>query len=43
MAASMLDRELKSLIMRYVTGEIEERRFLTAYRRLMRLHTLLYR
>jgi hypothetical protein len=43
MTASTLDSELKSLIMQYVTGQLEEKRFRVAYRRLVRLRTLLGR
>ncbi|HHV94718.1 MAG TPA: hypothetical protein GXX47_09310 [Firmicutes bacterium] len=42
-SAAALDDEVKSLIMRYVTGKLEERQFLTAYRRLMRLRSLFNR
>ncbi|NLA57534.1 MAG: hypothetical protein GX855_01300 [Firmicutes bacterium] len=41
MRVSTLDDQLRSLVMRYVTGRLEEKRFLTAYRRLVRLRSLL--
>jgi hypothetical protein len=41
MSVSTFDSELRSLIMQYVTGQLEEKRFLAAYRRLIRLRTLL--
>gem|GEM_PF-2570210 len=43
MSISTLEDELRTLIMRYVTGELGEKRFLAAYRRLIRLQALLRR
>ncbi len=43
MDVSTINNELRSLIMRYITGNLEEKQFLTAYRRLVRLHALLRR
>lgn len=36
-----LDKKLRSLIMSYVTGQMEEKQFLKAYRRLLRIQSIL--
>lgn len=43
MGVSILDSELKELIMLYVTGNLEEKQFRAAYRRLVRLQALFRR
>ncbi len=43
MGTSILDNELKELIMLYVTGNLGEKQFRAAYRRLIRLQALLNR
>ena len=40
MAISALDHKLRELILLYINGSLEEKKFVTAYRRLIRLQAL---